>query len=278
MDHFFFPPPFFPLSKSMDELPQCELDDKSLGAYVHLPHKSLRDVFLAFGVGKTKGGTGGSVLWDIGCGDGRSCIIAVEQCGASAAMGVDIDEPLVEQFAQKVMCRRLEAKISCVCGDALAMVPDEAENDAASQLHLTYDATPPAASSSVARSTSGVLSGLSCGDYYSEAFFPRPSHVYIAILQHLLHRVVPIVEHLLHISGKDDVVIISAFKFPVDDEEVKKEQKAELSPPDTRQPEELEQQHEHLKMREAPLIRKRFNTSLCTTWSDSKGLNTFYIY
>jgi SAM-dependent methyltransferase len=95
----------------MDDLPQCELDDTTLGAYVHSPHASIEALYKHCGVNDQ------SVVLDLGCGDGRSCLVAASKFGARA-YGVDIDADLVTKFKAKVESVGLSDKVTAICGDA----------------------------------------------------------------------------------------------------------------------------------------------------------------
>lgn len=150
---------------SMDELPRCELGDTTLGQYVHSPYAAISEAFQHVGINHD------SVVVDLGCGDGRACIVAVKQFGAFG-IGVDIDEELIHaKFLPKVAELKLPAdRIVGVAGDACR--PNDLRE----------------------------LDGL------------RPTHIYLYILPHCLHLLVPALQQLW--ERNHDVVIISAFALP----------------------------------------------------------------
>ena len=145
-----------------------ELGGNSLGAFVHSPHSAVNEIFGATAVGRD------SVVWDVGCGDGRSCLVALESFSARCAVGIDVDDELVKKFASKAQQKGLleGRRCICVCRDALELAADPA-------LFETY---------------------------------PPPTHVYIYILQHLLPLLVPLVRRVQR--EYPEVIVISAFPFP----------------------------------------------------------------
>lgn len=145
----------------MDELPQSELGETTLGQYVHTPHKALTELFDHCNVGKT------SVVVDLGCGDGRACLIAAKRCG-SFGIGVDIDKDLIAGFVEKARAQELSSQIVGIVGDAC----DET-----------------------------LLRG-----------HPAPTHIYLFILQHRLHLIVPTLQRLQ--QQHPGLIIMSAFNMP----------------------------------------------------------------
>ncbi|KAG9402279.1 hypothetical protein AC1031_006907 [Aphanomyces cochlioides] len=62
--------------------------------------------------------TSDDVVFDLGCGDGRICIAAARQHGASA-VGVEIEEPLITKFKERIGRYKLEDKVQVVHGDLM---------------------------------------------------------------------------------------------------------------------------------------------------------------
>ena len=96
----------------MDELPQCELNDTTLGSYVHSPHIAITDLFTSLTV------TASDTVVDIGCGDGRACFVAAEKFGATA-VGIDCDLGLIDGMNKKIATKGLVGKVFGICGDGL---------------------------------------------------------------------------------------------------------------------------------------------------------------
>lgn len=145
-----------------------ELGENSLGAYVHSPHSAVAEVFSRCDVNAT------SVVWDIGCGDGRTCLLALEKFQCLRAVGVDVDKDLVDNFRAKAGQRGLVApRCIALCRDALSLTEQP--------------------------------------DLFSELGGP-PTHVYIYILQHMLHLLVQLVSRIQREVPR--VTVISAFPFP----------------------------------------------------------------
>lgn len=65
----------------------------------------------------------GDVVYDLGCGDGRICIAAVEKFGAARAVGIEIEPKLIEEFKQRVEEKKLGEKVRVMQGDLRELVP-----------------------------------------------------------------------------------------------------------------------------------------------------------
>lgn len=59
----------------------------------------------------------GDVVYDLGSGDGRILIVAVEEFGVKRAVGVEAREDLVKTSQEEVRRRGLEGKITIIHGD-----------------------------------------------------------------------------------------------------------------------------------------------------------------
>ncbi len=81
--------------------------------YVPTPHHVVREMLKLARVGE------GDVVYDLGSGDGRVLITAVEEFGASKAVGIEIRKELVEIARAEVKKRGLENKVIIVHGDVL---------------------------------------------------------------------------------------------------------------------------------------------------------------
>jgi uncharacterized protein (TIGR03000 family) len=66
------------------------------------------------------------VVYDLGCGDGRMVIRAVDKFGAKRGVGVDLDPKLVEQCKKNAKKAKVEGKVSFREGDVLKIddLPD----------------------------------------------------------------------------------------------------------------------------------------------------------
>lgn len=70
---------------------------------------------------------GGETVYDLGCGDGRIIITAVEEFKAKKAVGVEIREDLVKTATEEIRKKRLEPSVSVVHGDFLQVPIAEAD-------------------------------------------------------------------------------------------------------------------------------------------------------
>lgn len=61
----------------------------------------------------------GETVYDLGSGDGRILIAAVQKYGAGHAVGIEIDPDLVEKARRRVHSLRLDDKIEVIHGSAL---------------------------------------------------------------------------------------------------------------------------------------------------------------
>jgi ribosomal protein L11 methylase PrmA len=59
------------------------------------------------------------VVWDIGCGDGRMVITAVEKFGARKGRGIDIDPERIKECKERLKKTKVEDKVIFEVGDAL---------------------------------------------------------------------------------------------------------------------------------------------------------------
>eukprot|EP00759_Apiculatamorpha_spiralis_P000450 PhF_6_TR10116/c0_g1_i1/m.15730 len=97
----------------MDELPQCELHDTTLGSYVHSEYSDIAELFTHLGVQPH------NTVVDIGCGDGRACFVATERFNARS-VGIDCNDKLIEGMNEKVRAKGLDPnKCIGICGDGL---------------------------------------------------------------------------------------------------------------------------------------------------------------
>ncbi|KAF0689472.1 Aste57867_19079 [Aphanomyces stellatus] len=62
--------------------------------------------------------TSSDVVFDLGCGDGRICIAAARKFGASA-VGVEIEDHLIQKFQQKITRYALEDRVHVRHGDLM---------------------------------------------------------------------------------------------------------------------------------------------------------------
>lgn len=70
---------------------------------------------------------GGETIYDLGCGDGRIIITAVEEFKAKKAVGVEIREDLVKTATEEIRKKGLEHAVSVVHGDFLQVPIGEAD-------------------------------------------------------------------------------------------------------------------------------------------------------
>ena len=145
-----------------DGLPQTELDDTTLGAYVHSPYAAVQEVFEHLQIGP------GATVFDLGCGDGRVCLIAADM--GAIGYGVDIDAGLIDKFNTKAATKSVSDRAIGIVGDA-----------------CNADRLP---------EMQGII----------------PTHIYLFILQHRLHLIVPCLQRYFEINP--EVVIVSAFDLP----------------------------------------------------------------
>ena len=81
--------------------------------YVPTPRHVVREMLKLAGVGK------GDIVYDLGSGDGRVLIIAVEEFGAKKAVGIEIRRELVEISREEIKKRGLEGKVTVIHGNVL---------------------------------------------------------------------------------------------------------------------------------------------------------------
>lgn len=201
-----------------------ELDDTSLGAFVHTKHNALHEVFERLHLKPT------DVLLDIGCGDGRAAVLAAEHFPCGAVGGIDVDWSVIESFERRwnaaldriITKRTADAQTSsssgtdhnevkeqqqqpplcvCIAGDALQWAAQD-------RLFFT-----PEEQASLPRSKAYVQNALQTSSSNCMLYLPRPTHIYLYILQHMLYKLVPLMHRIRReIPG---VVIVSAFPFRV---------------------------------------------------------------
>lgn len=182
-----------------------ELDGTTLGAFVHTTHKALEELYQFAGVSPS------SCVIDIGCGDGRAAIVAAEKFRCHAVGGIDVGLDLIQKFDSKVrdalqrMSSKCETSILpkcfCVHGDALAWGHQE-------KMFLSDDEL-----AGVAPATVVFASDVSSELVSSrrDVLLPKPTHIYLYILQHMLRHLVPLLKRIRQeVPG---VVILSAFEF-----------------------------------------------------------------
>lgn len=187
----------------MEDLPQCELDDTTLGAYVHSPYAALEELFAHEGLKSNH------VLLDLGCGDGRACLLAAEKFGA-IGVGVDIDGDLVEKFVAKAAAKGLRSRTVGIAADACQ----------SPQLLFGVDKLPhllPLAPEFIVPMSSSVSPIQQDASAATTTAAPQPSllritHIYLFILQHRLHLLVPTLRDYLAVYP--GLVIMSAFAMP----------------------------------------------------------------
>jgi SAM-dependent methyltransferase len=189
-----------------------ELDGTSLGAYVHTSYAALEEAFQFAGIGVS------SCVIDIGCGDGRAALVAAARFHCHAVGGIDCDAPLIEKFAAKAKSMMVagdenesrcssntseltvdsDTRVVCVSADALAW---------GKQPRLFYTAE------ELAELAAGSVVHVDCSTDNNKVLLPKPTHIYLYILQHRLKFLVPLLKRIrAEIPG---VVIISAFQFEV---------------------------------------------------------------
>jgi len=88
--------------------------------YVPTPMHVARKMLELAGVGPD------DVVYDLGSGDGRIPILAVEEFGAKKAVGVEIRNDLVQIAREEVSKRGLEGRVEIVRGDVLEVPVHEA--------------------------------------------------------------------------------------------------------------------------------------------------------
>ena len=84
---------------------------RSLAPFVPSPHEIVRKMLELAAVGST------DTVFDLGCGDGRILIAAVNDFGAKKAVGYEMREDLYKQAMQEIKKQGLETKISIVNND-----------------------------------------------------------------------------------------------------------------------------------------------------------------
>lgn len=212
---------------------EMELDDTSLGAFVHTRHSALSEVFSRIGLVPHQ-----STLLDIGCGDGRAAVLAGEQFHCAAVGGIDVDWSVIESFQRR--WNAVLAKRVGVVGEPSSAMPNDDSNktstpsssptsgtsqegvpplcvciagDAlkwAAQDRLFYTMEEQAA---LSRAEAVVTNALVPPASDAPMYLPRPTHIYLYILQHMLYKLVPLMKRIRQeIPG---IVIVSAFPFRV---------------------------------------------------------------
>ena len=88
--------------------------------YVPTPRHVARKMLELAGVGPE------DVVYDLGSGDGRIPIMAVEEFGAKKAVGIEIRNDLVQLAREEVKKRGLEGRVEIVQGDVLEVPVTEA--------------------------------------------------------------------------------------------------------------------------------------------------------
>ena len=88
--------------------------------YVPTPRHVARKMLELAGVGPE------DVVYDLGSGDGRIPIMAVEEFGAKKAVGIEIRNDLVQLAREEVKKRGLEDKVEIIQGDVLEVPVSEA--------------------------------------------------------------------------------------------------------------------------------------------------------
>ncbi|ALU11427.1 50S ribosomal protein L11 methyltransferase [Ignicoccus islandicus DSM 13165] len=81
--------------------------------YVPTPHHVVREMLKLAKAGRD------DVLYDLGSGDGRVLIIAVEEFGVKKAVGIEIRRELVEISREEVKKRGLEGRVTIIHGNVL---------------------------------------------------------------------------------------------------------------------------------------------------------------
>jgi uncharacterized protein (TIGR03000 family) len=87
--------------------------DKILIRYVPTPQEVVEEMLKLAGVGKN------DIVFDLGCGDGRIVITAVEKFGAKRGVGVDIDPQRIRESKANAREHKVEDKVEFRQGDVL---------------------------------------------------------------------------------------------------------------------------------------------------------------
>eukprot|EP00331_Platyophrya_macrostoma_P018677 CAMPEP_0176470048 /NCGR_PEP_ID=MMETSP0127-20121128/40227_1 /TAXON_ID=938130 /ORGANISM="Platyophrya macrostoma, Strain WH" /LENGTH=216 /DNA_ID=CAMNT_0017864275 /DNA_START=16 /DNA_END=664 /DNA_ORIENTATION=- len=152
-----------------------ELDGTSLGAFVHTTHKALED----------------KLRDDIGCGDGRAAIVAAERFKCYAVGGIDVGLELIEKFekkAQESILRMQQTeglpKFFCVAGDGLKWGKQD-------HIFMTAEECAEIRPGSVLTSTD-----VDSSSHHRDVFLPKPTHIYLYILEHKLKYLVPLLKRI----------------------------------------------------------------------------------
>ncbi len=87
--------------------------DESLAPYVPTPSNVVRTMLELADAGP------GDVVYDLGCGDGRILIMAVEEFGVDKAVGYELNRHLVETAINNIAGKKLEHQIEVEMGNFL---------------------------------------------------------------------------------------------------------------------------------------------------------------
>lgn len=87
--------------------------DKIVIRFVPTPSEIVEEMLKLAEVGKD------DIVYDLGCGDGRIVIAAVEKFGAKHGVGVDLDPQRIQESKDKARERRVEGKVEFRQGDVL---------------------------------------------------------------------------------------------------------------------------------------------------------------
>ncbi len=83
--------------------------------YVPTPNKVVDEMLKMAQVGPN------DVVWDIGCGDGRLVLMAVEQYGARRGIGIDISPQRIEESNKNARLSKVKDRVDFKVGDALKL-------------------------------------------------------------------------------------------------------------------------------------------------------------
>jgi hypothetical protein len=81
--------------------------------YVPTPNKVVDEMLKLAKVGP------GDVVWDIGCGDGRLVLMAVEKYGAKKGVGIDISPQRIKESNENARLSKVKERVEFKVGDAL---------------------------------------------------------------------------------------------------------------------------------------------------------------
>ncbi|CUG05796.1 Hypothetical protein, putative [Bodo saltans] len=247
-----------------------ELDGTSLGAYVHTSYAALEEAFRFANVDSS------SCVIDIGCGDGRAALVAAARFGCHAVGGIDCDAPLIEKFAEKA-----RSLVDCSAVDPTTNTSEVASKGSSSNLAISAEQETRFVCVAADALAWGRQSQLFYGDDELKSvlpprtvvfanvvdktdvpvLLPKPTHIYLYILQHRLKFLVPLLKRIRRdVPG---VVIVSAFEFEVRPTDVDVVASSAAQPAETS---------------DGPSESDYLDVPVAASFVESKGRLTFRVY